>query len=70
MKYEILQENSAFTEVLYGILVADLKEELVSVIIRNDEEEYESDEKACEAMENNCNKTYEKYNVKKWKVIT
>ena len=43
---------------------ADLKEELISVIIRNDEDEHESDEKACETIENNCNKTYEKHKTK------
>lgn len=36
----MLLENIAFTDVLYEFLVSDLKKELISVMNRNDDEEY------------------------------
>ena len=52
----MLQKNSDLTEVLYEMLVTKLKQDHFRLIVQSDEEDYESDEKAYEAMYNHGKK--------------
>ena len=65
VKCKIIKENSALTEVLHEMLVSELKEDLIGLTIRSDDEDYERDEKAYEAIENNLKSMHERHNIEK-----
>ena len=51
-KVKTLQENSDVTEVLYETLVNKLKQDLFGLTVKSDEVDYDSIEKAYEAIDN------------------
>ena len=67
VKCEIIKEHSALMEVLHEMLVSELKDDLISIRIRSDDEEHKSDEKACEAIENSRKIMQERHNIEKMK---
>ena len=52
-KCQIMQENSAFTEVMHEMLVSELKADLFSSKVKSEEQDYESEENSNEVIANN-----------------
>ena len=52
VKYKTLQENSALTEVMYEMLVSELKKDPLSLTVKTNEEDYERYEKEHLAIDN------------------
>ena len=52
VKCKIIQENSALMEVMYEMLVSDLKSDFLSLTVQSDDEDFESEEKVHEGIDN------------------
>ena len=67
VKCKINQENSTLIEVMHEKLFSELKNDLFNLIVKSDEEKYESDEKACLAIDNMDKIVHERHNIETMK---
>ena len=50
-KHEAIQENSALTEVMCEMLVSEIKSDLLTLKVHSEDEDFESEEKFCEEVD-------------------